>query len=369
METYDYLIVGAGLTGAVFAERLADRGKSVLVIDKREHIGGNCYDYSLHSITVHKYGPHIFHTNNIEVWNYLSKFTQWHPYMHRVLACVDGIFVPVPFNFNSIYAVFPPKLAEKFEDKLTRLFNYNQKVTISELLNHKDSELKFLAAYIYENIFKHYTIKQWGLAPEEMDSLVTARVPVNISRDDRYFTDRYQAIPANGYTTMIQNILTQENITVRTGVDYLAIKDKVKYKFLIYTGPIDEFFQYKYGSLGYRSLRFDVKKFDREQYQPVAQVNYPNNYDFTRITEYKHFLDEKVNHTIIAEEYPQAYINGQNEPFYPIASPENASIYAKYKHDADTYNNILFAGRLGWYQYYNMDKAVERALDEVSKLY
>ncbi|MDR2883591.1 MAG: UDP-galactopyranose mutase [Deferribacteraceae bacterium] len=364
---YDNLIVGCGLSGAVLAERLASlHGETSLVIDKKDHIAGNCYDYKDNGISVHRYGPHIFHTNNAVVWQYLSQFTDWHPYMHRVLVYIDGQTAPFPFNLNTIRQVFPQSLAEKLEGKLLHLFEYGKKIPIMELLNSSDDDLQFLANYIYEKVFKNYTIKQWGLRPEELDGSVTARVPISISSDNRYFGDTYQGIPANGYTDMIANILKNDKVTVKTGVAFSDIKDFVDYDRLIYTAPIDEYFDYKFGKLPYRSLKFDISVQDTEYYQSVATVNYPNDYDFTRITEFKHFLDERSDKSIIMKEFPKPHKEGENEPLYPIMQDENRQIYQRYLAEAQKIPNLIFAGRLGEYKYYDMDKVVERALEIVA---
>jgi len=361
-----YLVVGSGLAGSVIAERIANvLKKEVVILEKRDHIGGNVYDYKDESgILIHKYGPHAFHTNNEKVWRYLSQFTEWHPYFHRVLAVIDGIKVPLPFNLNSIYKVFPPGLANRLEEKLISKFGYNKKVPILELKKEQDKDLKFLAEYIYEKVFLGYTLKQWGLSPEELDPNVTARVPIYISKDNRYFQDKYQGIPKEGYTRMIENMLDNPRIKVELGVDFFDVQDKIKYEFLIYTGPVDRFFNYKHGILPYRSLRFWIRKYRIKYFQEVTQVNYPENYDFTRITEFKHFLIySDIDKTVVAYEYPQEYVYGENEPYYPVPSDVSAKIYKKYENYTKTQKNILFIGRLAEYRYYNMDQVVERALE------
>jgi UDP-galactopyranose mutase len=361
---YDYLIVGAGLSGCVLAERLASQiDKKVLLIDQREHIAGNCYDEKLDGITVHKYGPHIFHTNNKKVWDYLSVFTDWHLYFHKVFAIVEGQNVPVPFNFNSIYQLFSPKLAEKLELLLLDKFNYCNKIPILKLLETSDKDLKFLADYIYSNVFLGYNLKQWGVKPEELDSSVSSRVPVYLSRDNRYFQDKYQAIPQNGYTRMFSKLINHKNIELVLGTDFKKAEQNYKFDKVIYTGTIDSYFDYSLGELAYRSLNFEYKKYNMEYYQELAQVNYPNNFDFTRITEFKHFLDEKVANTIIAKEFPTEYKLGINEPYYPIPNEENQLLVDKYKSLARKIRkNVLFCGRLADYKYYNMDQAVAVAL-------
>jgi UDP-galactopyranose mutase len=356
------LIVGAGLSGAVIAERLAAKGERSLVIDRRDHIGGNCYDYKQESITIHKYGPHAFHTNSKLVWDYLSRFTKWRYFFLKTMAYIDNALVPIPFNFNTIYALFPVALAERLIDKLLDKYEYGASVSVKELLENTDGDLKLLASFIYEKIFKNYTAKQWGIDPQDIDPSVLARVPVCVSRDDGYFHDKYQAIPLNGYTAMIRNIIESSPlIETRLNTDFKTAN--IAYDNLYYTGAIDEFFDYKYGELPYRSLRFDIEKIDKAYIQPSVVVNYPNNHDFTRICEHKRFLDEQAAHTIVSIEYPQAFQEGKNERYYPIETPQNRALYEKYLNEAKHLPNIHFLGRLGDYRYYNMDAAVERALN------
>lgn len=362
---YDYMITGAGFSGAVLAERIASQlNKKVLLIDKRAHIGGNCYDYyDDHGILVHKYGPHIFHTNSAKVWRYLHKFTEWTEYYHKVLAVVDGMKIPVPFNLNSLYMVFSPKYAAIMEEALIEKFGFGMKIPILKLMESKDKSLKFLADYIYQNIFLGYTAKQWDLKPEELDKSVTSRIPVYISRDDRYFQDKYQGIPEQGYTEMFENIINHPNITLQLNTDFKQAEKEEKFDKLIFTGPIDEFFNDVHGKLPYRSLKFKLKTYDREYYQETSQVNYPNNYDFTRITEFKHFIKEENPLTTIALEYSMEYERGVNDPYYPVPKEENDEIYRKYKAEAEKISNTaLFAGRLAEYKYYNMDQIAAAAL-------
>jgi len=365
-----YLVVGAGLSGSVIAERIANILKEeVLVIDKRNYIGGNIYDYKdKNKIIIHKYGPHAFHTNNKKVWEYLSQFTEWQIYFHKVLAVVDGIKIPLPFNLNSIYKVFPANQALKLEDNLIETFGYNVKIPILKLKKINDKDLQFLANYIYEKVFLGYTIKQWNLKPEELDESVTSRVPVYISRDDRYFQDKYQGIPADGYTKMVENILDNKLIKIELGIDFNKIKNKIKYDYLIYTGPIDEYFDYKFGKLPYRSLEFKIKTFQKKYFQGVAQVNYPENYDFTRITEFKHFLNINSDKTTIAYEFPQDYKDDKNEPYYPIPNRANETLFQKYRREVKKLPNVTFLGRLAEYKYYNMDDIVKNSLDLIKKL-
>ncbi|HOK94415.1 MAG TPA: UDP-galactopyranose mutase [Candidatus Pacearchaeota archaeon] len=361
------LIIGAGITGITLAERFASKGNEVLIIEKRDHIGGNCYDYkNENGILAHKYGPHIFHTNDKEVWDYLSQFTDWFYYQHKVLGFIDGKFVPIPFNLNTLYELFPLKLAQKLEEKLIQKFGYNKKIPILDLKKTKDKDLKFLADFVYEKIFLHYNEKQWGLKPEEIDPFVTARVPVVISRDDRYFQDKYQGMPKDGYTKMFEKMLKNKNITIQLNTDFKDIKNKVKHNIIFYTGPIDEFFNYKFGKLHYRCLKMDFQTLNQESYQPVAVVNYPNNYDFTRITEFKKLTQQESPKTTIAIEYP----GSEGFMAYPVLDEKNKKLFQKYSKEAEKLKkqNIYFVGRLAEYKYYNMDEAVKNSLDLFKKI-
>lgn len=354
------LVIGCGLSGSVIARLIAEKGGKVLIIDKKNHIGGNIYDYiDENGICIHKYGSHIFHTNNEKVWKFLKRFTDFNTYMHKVIAVIDGIETTIPFNINTLYDVFPKSLAERLETKLLQAFKYNTKVPILEFQKQDDTDLKFLSNYVYEKVFLHYTAKQWGKNPDEIDGAVTARVPVYISKDSRYFQDKYQGIPLNGYTKMVENILDHPNITVKLNTEYN--KSFTGYKRIFCTGSIDEFFDYKYGELPYRSVNFKFETHNCEYYQSNAVVNYPCNYDFTRIHEYKYYLNDKSEKTVIAKEYSEPFKNGENERYYPIVNNENTSIYEQYL--KETPNNVYFLGRLGDYKYYDMDKAIERALN------
>lgn len=361
----NWLIVGAGYTGSVLAERIASQlDQKVLVVDRRDHIGGNAYDYyDEQGILVHRYGPHIFHTNSKKVWDYLSNFTSWRPYYHQVLGVVDGKKVPIPFNLNSIYALFPERHAQKLEDLLINNFGFGVKVPILRLLESTNDDLRQLADYIYKNVFYQYTLKQWELKPEELDPTVTGRVPIYISRDDRYFQDKYQAIPARGYTEMFRNMLSHRNIRLLLNTDYKEVMEEIKFDRLVYTGPIDSFFNNMHGELPYRSMRFEFRTHDQEFYQEVGTVNYPNEYDFTRITEQKHLTGQVAAKTTTVTEFPQRYVPGQNEPYYPIPRESNRAQYELYMKEAAKLGKaVLFAGRLADYRYYNMDQAVARAL-------
>jgi UDP-galactopyranose mutase len=361
----DVLIVGAGLAGSILAERIANiSNKKVILIDRRNHIGGNCYDhYDDFGMLVHKYGPHIFHTNSKKVWDYLSQFTSWIPYFHRVLGVVEGIKIPIPFNLNSLYKVFPVKYAEKIEAILIDTYGYGINIPILKLMQTDDKDLKFLADYVYKNIFLGYNIKQWGLKPEEIDFSVTSRIPVSISRDDRYFQDIYQGIPEFGYTEIFKKLINHENIELLLNTRFDDIKNKIQYDKLIYTGNIDDYFEFEFGELPYRSLEFDFKNIPDVNFQECAQINYPNNYDFTRITEFKHLTAQKSDSTTIAYEFPKEYIKGINEPYYPIPKKENNDLYQRYINLAEkSAKNVIFAGRLAEYKYYNMDQVTGVAL-------
>jgi UDP-galactopyranose mutase len=361
MTRYKNLIVGAGISGAVLARKIVEeQNEPVVVIDAKPHIGGNCFDEQQDGIMVHRYGTHIFHTNHKDVWDFLSRFTKWYPYQHKVRGLIDGQIVPIPFNLNSLHQVFPKNLADKMESRLIEHFGFNKKVPILELRKTGDKDLEFLAEYVYQKIFFEYTLKQWGLTPDEIDSGITGRVPVAISRDDRYFQDKYQGIPLDGYTAMIERILDHPNISVK--LDTLYRKSMMAER-LFYTGPIDEFFDYKFGELPYRSIRLDFVKFNKPLFQEAAVVNYPCNYDWTRIGEYKWFLDDQTESTVVSFEYPETFELGKNERYYPFVGEANEKLYNRYLVMSQNMPNVHFLGRLGDYKYYNMDKAVARALE------
>lgn len=373
---FDYLIVGSGLSGAVLAERIANvLDKKVLVVDKRDHIGGNVFDYyNEYGILVHKYGPHIFHTQMKKVWDYTSLFTEWNLYYHKVLALVEGKKIPVPFNLNSLHSIFPKSYADKLEQLLISNYGYGIKIPILKLLETKNDDLKFLADYVYKNIFLGYNLKQWGMKPEELDYSVSSRVPIYISRDDRYFQDPYQGIPKEGYTKIIEKMLAHKNIKVLLKTDYKDIIEDIKFDKLIYTGHIDYFFDFQFGHLPYRTLDFKFETIINEDsksafYQEKAQINYPNDYDFTRITEFKHLTAQKSIYTTIAYEFPKQFDHNQKEldPYYPIPKEENNLLFNKYKAEADKLENIIFLGRLADYKYYNMDQTIGVALQTFEK--
>ena len=365
------LIVGCGLSGIVLANRIANElNESVLIIDSKNHIAGTCYDFKdENGITVHQYGPHIFRTNSKEIWDYLSQYTQWRPFMHNVLGIIDGIEVPIPFNLNSLYKAFPPKLAERLEIKLIDEFGYNKKVPILELRNTQDRELNFLAEYIYKKVFLGYTVKQWDATPEQLDASVTGSVPVSISRDDRYFQEKYQAIPKEGYTQMFENMLNHPLIECRLNTPWQSVRETIQYERLFFTGAIDEFFDYRYGELPYRSLDIRFETLETEKYQNAPVVNYPENYDFTRITEYKYFLNEKSDKTVLSYEHPEAFAIGRNERIYPILNEGTQSRYNQYLEEAKKLPHVVFLGRLGAYRYYDMNRTIAGAFETFERLF
>lgn len=373
---FQYIVVGAGFAGSVIAERISNiLNKKVLLIEQKNHVGGHCYDYiDKNGIIIHKYGPHLFHTNYDNVYDYLSNFTEWDLYNHKVLAFIDGQKVPIPFNLNTLHKIFPKTLADKLEKKLIDKYTYNSKIPILELMKEKDKDLLFLANFIYEKVFKNYTIKQWEIKPENIDPNVTARVPIFIGKDDRYFNDKYQCVPKYGYSKIFNNMLNNKNIKILLNTSFNEIididynkhdiylfKNKFKGK-LIFTGMVDELFQFKFGYLPYRSLNLKFETINKELYQETATVNYPNNYKFTRITEFKHIHPVKTEKTTILKEYPQKFEFGKNNPYYPIFTDENNKKYNKYLEYSKKFENLILLGRLAEYKYYNMDQIINQAL-------
>ncbi len=356
MEAFDYLIVGAGYAGSILAERLARGwGKRVLLVDRRPHIGGNAYDhYNDAGILVHKYGPHIFHTNSKEVFDYLSRFTPWRQYQHHVLASVDGQLVPIPINLDTINQLYGLNLsAFQMDDFLAGRAEKREPVRTSE-----DVVINKVGRELYEKFFRGYTRKQWGLDPSELDAQVTARVPTRTNRDTRYFTDAYQAMPLHGFTRMFHNMLDHPNIKVMLNTDYREVKELIPYHELIYTGPVDEYFDFAYGKLPYRCLEFKHETHNQKFLQPVAVINYPNDYAYTRVTEFKHLTGQEHPKTSIVYEFPQA----EGDPYYPIPRAENAELYKKYQALAEAAKGVHFVGRLATYRYYNMDQVAAQAL-------
>ena len=380
--SFDVLAVGAGYAGAVAARALAERGKRVLVLERRPHIGGNAYDrLDEAGVLIHQYGPHIFHTNNKEVFDWLSRFTQWRDYQHRVVANIpDGkggrMTYPVPFNLTSLETAFGPEEGRRLGDKLIAAYGPEKKVTILELRQNQDPEIAALADYVYEHVFVHYTMKQWGQKPEDIDPNTTARVPVFLSRDDRYFQDAYQGMPLEGYTPMFEKMLAHPNITVELGVNALDRLDlsgeEIKVDGepfrgpVIYTGQADELFGFKYGPLPYRTLEFRFETLDRDDFQNgYGTVNYTVDRDYTRITEFKHLTGQQVpGKTTIVKEYSKAYSGIFGEiPYYAIINPDNNAMYEQYKALGARFPNLYLLGRLAEYKYYNMDAIAARALE------
>lgn len=353
---YDYLIVGAGFAGSVLAERLATvLNKKVLIIDKRIHIGGNAYDhYDKAGILVHKYGPHIFHTNSKDIFDYLSRFTEWRNYQHRVLASVDGQLLPIPINLNTINSMYGLKLNS---NELIDFFQERSEKK-KEILTSEDVVVNGVGRELYEKFFKGYTKKQWDLDPSQLNASVTARIPTRTNKDDRYFTDTYQVMPLYGYTKMFDKMLDHPNINIMLNTDYKDILGEIAHKKLIFTGPVDEYFNFRFGKLPYRSIEFKFETLDQEVFQQTGTINYPNDYAFTRITEFKHLSGQKHHKTSIVYEFPKA----DGDPYYPIPMPENAALYKKYHSLAMQMKNTYFVGRLATYKYYNMDQVVAQAL-------
>jgi len=363
----DYIIVGAGLSGSVLAERIAtQQNKKVLIIEKRNHIGGNCYDYyNNDGILIHKYGPHWFHTNSNSVWDYLSKFTEWIKHDHIVKSNIDHILYDIPINRNTINKLY--NLDLKTDEQIQMFYDRVRDYSITNPKNAEEQVLKIVGEDLYKKFFKYYTEKQWGIKATDLDASVTARIPIRINNDGRYFTDKYQGIPRYGYTKMFENILSNKNISILLNTDYKDfLKTEIKFEKLVYTGPIDYFFDYKYGKLPYRSLKFQHETNKQETYQPYQQINYPNSENYTRIVEYKHVTKQVHPYTTIVKEYP-CQANEYNEPYYPIPNPNNKILYQKYKEDANKLHNTLICGRLGNYLYYNMDQVVAESLSLFEK--
>ncbi len=385
LKKYDIWIAGAGYAGAVSARVLAEKGKKVLVLERRDHIGGNAYDcLDGHGVLIHKYGPHIFHTNNRAVFDFLSRFTEWRRYQHRVIANVprdnpevvpahkktDGrFFFPVPFNLDSLKNAFGEREGGRLGEKLLAAYPAQSQVTILELRQNPDPEVAAIADYVYEHVFVHYTMKQWGQKPEEIDPSTTARVPVRLSRDDRYFQDAYQGMPLEGYTKMFERMLDHPNIEVRLGVDARPILKEAGGP-VIYTGQVDELFGFQFGPLPYRTLDFRFETLPQDAFQTHGTVNYTVDQDFTRITEFKHLTGQELpGVTTIVKEYSRPYIGDPKEtPYYAIINPENNALYAKYKAEADKKQQLHLLGRLAEYKYYNMDAIAARALELAERL-
>jgi UDP-galactopyranose mutase len=359
---FDYVIVGAGFAGAVVAAQMARNfGKRVMLVDRRPHVGGNAYDhYDEAGVLVHKYGPHIFHTNSKDVFDYLSLFTEWRHYEHRVRARVDGQLVPIPINLDTVNLLYGLDLdSAGLEAYLDGIAEKPPAINTSE-----DVIVSRVGRDLYEKMFRNYTRKQWGLDPSELDASVAARLPVRLNRDDRYFTDTYQAMPRHGFTRMFENMLDHANITVVLNTDYRDVLKSVRFRELVYTGPVDEFFGWRFGKLPYRSLQFRHETLNLEKLQPVAVINYPNEHDYTRVTEFKHLTGQAHSKTSVVYEYPR----DSGDPYYPVPRPENASIYKQYEALGAATPGVHFVGRLATYKYYNMDKVIAQALTLCARL-
>ena len=359
---FDVLVVGAGFAGSVLAERLANvLGQRVLVVDKRPHIGGNAYDrYDDHGVLIHPYGPHIFHTNSSDIFEYLSRFTAWRPYQHRVLSSIDGQLLPVPINLDTVNKLYGMELTSfEMQRWLESVAEPREEIRTSE-----DAVVSKVGVDLYRKFFRGYTRKQWAIDPSELDASVTARIPTRTNRDGRYFTDTYQAMPLHGYTRMFESMLSHPNIKVMLNTDYREIEAFVPWQRMVYSGPIDAFFNYRHGRLPYRSLEFRHVNVAQEQFQPVGTVNYPNDYDYTRVSEFKHLTGQRHATTSVVYEYPRA----EGDPYYPVPRPENAALYRKYEADAEALDRVTFVGRLATYKYYNMDQVVGQSLAAFKRL-
>ena len=353
---FDYLVVGAGFAGATIAERLAaDAGKKVLICDRRPHIAGNAFDHHDEAgVLVHKYGPHIFHTNSKDVFEYLARFTDWRPYQHRVLAWVDGQLLPIPINLNTINRMYG---TDYTSFQLEEFFR-SVAEPCAQIRTSEDVIVSKVGRELYEKFFRNYTRKQWGLDPSELDAAVTARLPVRTNRDDRYFTDTYQAMPLHGYTRMFEKMLTHPNIKIMVNADYREIRDMIPHREVIFTGPVDEFFEYRFGRLPYRSLEFKFETRNVAVAQEGPVINYPNENAYTRVTEFKYLTGQEHSKTTLVYEFPKS----EGDPYYPIPRPENQLLYRKYQALADATPGVHFLGRLGTSKYYNRDQCVAQAL-------
>jgi UDP-galactopyranose mutase len=363
--TFDFLIVGAGFAGSVLAERIASQlGKTCLIVERRNHIGGNAYDrYDGAGVLLHNYGPHYFRTNSQRIIDYLSQFTEWREVEYKILSWTDGRFWQFPINLNTFEQLIGrPSTSEEMEAQLAEW-----RVKIDNPKNSEEVIVSQVGWKLYEMFFKNYTRKQWRRDAKDLDPSVCGRIPIRTNRDDRYLSERFQALPKDGYTRMFGRMLSNRKIEVRLNTDFREAREQVRYKHLIYTGPIDEYYDHCFGRLPYRSLRFEPETLSQEYFQPAMQVNYPNDNDFTRIVEIKHATGQKNPRTTIIREYPQDFGPGR-EPYYPIPAPDAKAVYSKYAERAALEKKVSFVGRLATYRYYNMDQVVGMALAEFDRL-
>ncbi len=364
----EVLIVGAGLAGSTAARLFADRGHRVLVVERLRHIAGHCYDYrDENGITIHKYGPHIFHTNNREVWDFVNRFTNFHYYQHRVKSYIEGKLLPFPINRTTLSEIIGKSISSDDVGNVLKIevekSNFNNPPE-----NFRDAVVSQVGERLYELFYKNYTIKQWNTNPENISADVAKRIPVRNNNDDRYFSDKYQGIPIEGYTSLVRALLDHGNISVLLGMDYFEIKNDIMADIVVYTGELDRFFDYKYGELQYRSLDLNFVSYDREYFQEVAVVNYPNDYDWTRITEFKHFLEEKSERTTVCFEYPRE----KGEPYYVVMTEDNLNKrehYLKEVKKLEEQRKVFFVGRLAEYRYYNMDQVIEAVFNKLKNVF
>jgi UDP-galactopyranose mutase len=358
----DTLIVGAGFAGAVVAERLASAGREVLVIDRRGHLAGNAYDHpDSHGVLVHRYGPHLFHTNSDAVFEYLSRFTAWRPYEHRVVASIDGLLYPLPINQLTINQLYGLNLDEAGVER----FLAGVREQRSPVLTSEDVVLNAVGSELCDKFFRGYTRKQWGLDLSELSSSVLARIPTRTNSDDRYFTDKHQAMPAEGYTRLFERLLAHPRIRIETGVEYASLRERLRPRLTVFTGCIDEYFSFRLGKLPYRSIRFEHEHLSGvERFQPAATVNFPNDYDYTRITEFKQLTGQTHTGTSIVKEFP----TDEGDPYYPVPRPANQELYQRYRELAAAEPNVVFLGRLAQYRYYNMDQVAAAALKTAAEI-
>lgn len=383
-KEYDIVVIGAGFAGATIANKMANYGKKVLIIDKRDHVGGNMYEcYSNNGVRIHLYGPHIFHTNSEKVFNYLKNFSEFYKYEHKVIGNIDGKLVPIPFNYKSLEILFDLEKANIIEEKLNKKYGEGSKVSIYNLINDEDEVIRKFGNYVYDKVFAQYTAKQWEMPIDKIDNSVINRVPVVLGYDDRYFNDTIQYMPEEGFSVLIQNMLNHDNIDIKVNTNSseiikLDFNNNKVYLFdkeflgkVFFTGAVDELLNYKYGALPYRSLNLVFEEYDEDYYQSNSVINYNTSEKYTRITEFKYLTNQKLNgRTTILKEYPLRYdhLSTKSDPYYPINNKENLELYDKYKKDIEKFSNIYLCGRLAEYKYYNMDAVVESVLNLFEEL-